>query len=286
MLDPKPGERVLDLCAAPGIKATAIAARMRNQGEIVAVELDPGRARQLRELAERLGAVCIRVVEADAASADLGGGYDRILVDPPCSDLGALASRPDARWRKSPELIERLARIQEAILRRAAAPSAPGARSSTRPARSPCARTRSDSRRCSLQIPRCGPTIWAPPTPSSPPARAPLPADAARPRPHRRVLHRPASPRRGRSRLAEGGLSRWLRKGEGRRFSARSARAAASPGCARPSCPAAIRCVYCLRRYELVSQCPNCGEHQTIVRMSTSEDMLCQHCGGSMLKPV
>jgi 16S rRNA (cytosine967-C5)-methyltransferase len=126
VLDPKPGERVLDLCAAPGIKTTAIAARMRNEGEIVAVELDPGRARQLRELAQRLGVVCIRVIEADAASADLGGGYDRILVDPPCSDLGALASRPDARWRKSPELIERLARIQEAILSRAAGALNPG----------------------------------------------------------------------------------------------------------------------------------------------------------------
>jgi 16S rRNA (cytosine967-C5)-methyltransferase len=126
VLDPKPGERVLDLCAAPGIKTTAIAARMRNEGEIVAVELDPGRARQLRELSERLGVVCIRVIEADAAIADLGGGYDRILVDPPCSDLGALASRPDARWRKSPELIERLAGIQEAILSRAAGALSPG----------------------------------------------------------------------------------------------------------------------------------------------------------------
>jgi 16S rRNA (cytosine967-C5)-methyltransferase len=126
LLDPQPGERVLDLCAAPGVKTTAIAARMRNEGEIVAVELDPARARALRELGERLGVTCVRVVEGDAASADLEGGYDRILVDPPCSDLGALASRPDARWRKSPELIERLARIQEAILARAAAALRPG----------------------------------------------------------------------------------------------------------------------------------------------------------------
>jgi 16S rRNA (cytosine967-C5)-methyltransferase len=128
LLDPRPGERVLDLCAAPGIKTTAIAARMRNEGEVVAIELDPARARGLRELCERLGAACVRVVEADAASADLGCGYDRILVDPPCSDLGALASRPDARWRKSPQLIERVARIQEAILGRAATALGPGGR--------------------------------------------------------------------------------------------------------------------------------------------------------------
>jgi primosomal protein N' len=63
------------------------------------------------------------------------------------------------------------------------------------------------------------------------------------------------------------------------------------PGCGEPwlrptQLPGRYRCVYCLRRYELVSQCPECGEHQTIVRMSASEDLLCQHCGHSMLKPV
>ena len=63
------------------------------------------------------------------------------------------------------------------------------------------------------------------------------------------------------------------------------------PGCGEPwlrptQLPGRFRCVYCLRRYELVSQCPDCGEHQTIARMSHTEDMLCQHCGGSMLRPV
>ncbi len=120
VLDPRPGERILDLCAAPGIKATAIAGRLRNEGEVVAVEIDPGRARQLRELCRRLGASCVRVIEADAARTDFPGGYDRVLVDPPCSDLGTLASRPDARWRKAPDAIERLARIQGEILSRAA----------------------------------------------------------------------------------------------------------------------------------------------------------------------
>ena len=61
------------------------------------------------------------------------------------------------------------------------------------------------------------------------------------------------------------------------------------PGCGEPwlrptQLPGPLRCVYCLRRYELVSQCPNCGEHQTIVRMSPDEDMLCQSCGHSMLR--
>jgi 16S rRNA (cytosine967-C5)-methyltransferase len=126
LLDPQPEERVLDLCAAPGMKTTAVAARMRNRGEVVAVERDPARAEDLRALCGRLGAERITVVEADAAEADMGGGYDRVLVDPPCSDLGTLASRPDARWRKSPELIGRVAGVQRAILSRAIEALRPG----------------------------------------------------------------------------------------------------------------------------------------------------------------
>jgi 16S rRNA (cytosine967-C5)-methyltransferase len=125
---PEPGGRVLDLCAAPGMKSTSMAALMANRGEVVSVELDRGRASALRDTCARLGATCVRVVEADAASADLGDGYDRVLVDPPCSDLGTLASRPDARWRKDPGRIERLAALQRRILERGAAALAPGGR--------------------------------------------------------------------------------------------------------------------------------------------------------------
>ncbi len=119
VLDPQPGEQVLDLCAAPGMKTTAIAARMGNRGNVVAVERDSGRAGQLGDLCARVGATNVTVVEGDATELDLGGGYDRVLVDPPCSDLGTLASRPDARWRKSPELIERVSAVQDAIAERA-----------------------------------------------------------------------------------------------------------------------------------------------------------------------
>ena len=116
VLDPRPGERVLDLCAGPGIKASAIAAHVRGDGEVVGVEIDPGRASQMRELCERLGAENVTVVVGDAAGTDIGSGYDRVLVDPPCSDLGTLAARPDARWRKDPEAIARLAALQQRIL--------------------------------------------------------------------------------------------------------------------------------------------------------------------------
>jgi 16S rRNA (cytosine967-C5)-methyltransferase len=129
LLDPQPGERVLDLCAGPGIKSTQIAARMENRGEILAVEVDPRRASILGELAERTGSRTIHVVETDAASElvdDLGGGYDRVLVDPPCSDLGTLASRPDARWRKSEQQLAELVDLQDRILRKGVAALRPG----------------------------------------------------------------------------------------------------------------------------------------------------------------
>ncbi len=125
-LDPRPGENVLDLCSGPGIKAGQIAARMGDRGEVIAVEQEPTRAAEVAEQAQRLGLRSIAVIEADAATPALGPGFDRVLVDPPCSDLGALASRPDARWRKSPRAIERLAKLQSAILRRGVEALRPG----------------------------------------------------------------------------------------------------------------------------------------------------------------
>jgi 16S rRNA (cytosine967-C5)-methyltransferase len=100
-LAPARGERVLDLCAAPGGKTTHIAALMANEGEVVAVERHPGRAEALRRTAERMGTSIVTVRTGDAARPQERGAFDRVLVDPPCSDLGTLASRPDARWRKA-----------------------------------------------------------------------------------------------------------------------------------------------------------------------------------------
>jgi 16S rRNA (cytosine967-C5)-methyltransferase len=116
LLDPQPGDHVLDLCAGPGIKAGQIAARMGDRGETICVERDPERAAEVAAQAGRLGLRNVTVVEADATAPAMPAGFDRVLVDPPCSDLGALASRPDARWRKSPKAIERLAGLQAGIL--------------------------------------------------------------------------------------------------------------------------------------------------------------------------
>jgi 16S rRNA (cytosine967-C5)-methyltransferase len=125
-LDPQPGERVLDLCAAPGGKTTHLAALMGDAGEVVAVELHPGRADALRRTARRMGATAVEVRTADAAAFEEPGAYNRVLVDPPCTDLGTLASRPDARWRKHAGQPEELARVQGAILRAGAAALRPG----------------------------------------------------------------------------------------------------------------------------------------------------------------
>ncbi|MGN6664577.1 MAG: RsmB/NOP family class I SAM-dependent RNA methyltransferase, partial [Solirubrobacterales bacterium] len=126
VLDPRQGEHVLDLCAGPGIKTGQIAARMGDRGEVISVELDPGRAGEVADQARRLGLRSVTVIEADATQPGMAPGFDRVLLDAPCSDLGTLASRPDARWRKSPQTIERLVDVQDRMLRGAAAVLRPG----------------------------------------------------------------------------------------------------------------------------------------------------------------
>ena len=126
VLAPAAGHRVLDLCAAPGGKTTHLAALMADQGEIVAVERHPGRARALARTCARMHADCVRIEVRDAAEMSVPGRFDRVLVDPPCSGLGTLQSRPDVRWRATPEGIDRLAALQQRILAAGAAATASG----------------------------------------------------------------------------------------------------------------------------------------------------------------
>jgi 16S rRNA (cytosine967-C5)-methyltransferase len=110
------GERTLDLCAAPGGKATQLA------GEVVAIEIHEGRARELEENVRRLGADKVTVVHADGTRLPPElTGFDRALVDAPCSGLGVLAGRPDLRWRARP-----LPELQLELLHAAAARVRPG----------------------------------------------------------------------------------------------------------------------------------------------------------------
>jgi 16S rRNA (cytosine967-C5)-methyltransferase len=114
-LSPQPGERVLDLCAAPGGKTTHLAALIGNRGRVLAVERHPGRASALRRTCRRMRASCAEVLVGDAV-VPLAERFDRVLVDPPCSGLGTLQGRPDLRWRASLESIEQLAELQLNIL--------------------------------------------------------------------------------------------------------------------------------------------------------------------------
>lgn len=126
LVDPQPGERVLDLCSAPGNKTTHLAALMGDRGEIVAYERHPGRAAALQVRCARLGASIVRVVNADAAEAT--GSFDRVLLDPPCSGLGTLARNPDLRWNMTPERVTGLVELQGRLLAAARRCVAPGGR--------------------------------------------------------------------------------------------------------------------------------------------------------------
>ncbi len=130
LLDPQPGERILDLCAAPGGKTTAIAERVGPSGCVVAVDQHSRRLGLVERAARRLGLEGIQTVTRDATRplTDLApeGGFDRILVDAPCTGLGTLRRNPDAKWRVRPGDPARLAEVQRALIGNAASVLRPG----------------------------------------------------------------------------------------------------------------------------------------------------------------
>ena len=123
----EPGERVLDLCAAPGGKATALAAAAEGV-RVVAADVRPGRAGLVAANAARVGvADRVAVVAADGARPPFPpGAFDRVLVDAPCSGLGTLRRRADLRWRVEPAAVDRLAALQGRLLAAAADLVRPG----------------------------------------------------------------------------------------------------------------------------------------------------------------
>jgi len=121
LLDPRPGHRALDMAAAPGGKTSQIAEAVAPKGSVVALERTWSRARALQSnLLERLRLSRAWTVCADATQAPVRGPFDRVLVDAPCSGLGVLRRRADARWRKEPHAISEMAALQRAILEAAA----------------------------------------------------------------------------------------------------------------------------------------------------------------------
>ncbi|MBW0181931.1 MAG: 16S rRNA (cytosine(967)-C(5))-methyltransferase [Vulcanococcus sp.] len=121
LLDPQPGERILDACAAPGGKSTHLAELMGDQGLVLALDRGEARLRRVSRNAERLGLQSIAVQHGDATALaqkqpELLASFDRILVDAPCSGLGTLARHADARWRIDPAAIDELVALQRQLL--------------------------------------------------------------------------------------------------------------------------------------------------------------------------
>ncbi|HTR97623.1 MAG TPA: 16S rRNA (cytosine(967)-C(5))-methyltransferase RsmB, partial [Candidatus Acidoferrales bacterium] len=123
---PRPNERLLDLCAAPGGKSTHLAELIGDEGEVWAMERDVHRVASLEATIARLGEHAIHVVHGDGRTYAFPMPFDRVLVDAPCSGMGVLARRADARWRKGLESLAELPPVQLALLDSAAGRLVPG----------------------------------------------------------------------------------------------------------------------------------------------------------------
>ena len=127
-LDPQPGESVLDLCAAPGGKLTAIAQFMRNEGRLLAHDTTPERLELIEQNCARLGVSCVQPVSPSILNPQPSTPIDRILIDAPCSNTGVMRRRVDLRWRIRPKEIGRLRATQLELLHQAASLLMPGGR--------------------------------------------------------------------------------------------------------------------------------------------------------------
>jgi 16S rRNA (cytosine967-C5)-methyltransferase len=125
-LGPQPGETILDFCAAPGGKTSFIAQLMNNQGRVVAQDVSEERLKWIQENCARLGATCVEPVLPSTLNSQPSTGFDRILVDAPCSNTGVMRRRVDLRWRIQPSEIERLRSAQLDLLKQAATQVKPG----------------------------------------------------------------------------------------------------------------------------------------------------------------
>jgi 16S rRNA (cytosine967-C5)-methyltransferase len=116
LLNPQPGEKILDACAAPGGKATHIARLMGDKGEVIAVDADGARTGRIRENISRLGLKSVRVITGDIRHCKPGSDFDRALVDAPCSSIGVIRRNPDVKYRHSEADLARFSVIQLELL--------------------------------------------------------------------------------------------------------------------------------------------------------------------------
>lgn len=133
LLDPRPGERTLDLCAAPGGKSFTLAQRMENRGGLISCDLHEQRVRLIRKGAERLGITCLSARQNDgtlynpALPEDGAGGFDKVLCDVPCSGFGIIRRKPDVKY-KVPDSLKGLPVLQLSILENGSRYVKPGGR--------------------------------------------------------------------------------------------------------------------------------------------------------------
>lgn len=125
LIAPKPGERVIDLCAAPGGKTTNLAEMMKNEGEVIAVDKYEAKLGLIKASCERLGLRNVRLRGADAATLEEAAA-DKVLLDVPCSGLGVLSKKPDIKWKRDVSDIMKLQSIQRELLDNAARLVKPG----------------------------------------------------------------------------------------------------------------------------------------------------------------
>ena len=129
LVDPQPGERIIDACSGAGGKALHLAALMENQGTVYAMDVDPKKLTELGCRAKRAGATCLKSkLIAAATTADFAHIADRLLIDAPCSGLGTLKRQPDLKWRLTPAQLDRVRAIQKDLLASYPAMLKPGGR--------------------------------------------------------------------------------------------------------------------------------------------------------------
>jgi 16S rRNA (cytosine967-C5)-methyltransferase len=129
LVDPQPGERIIDACSGAGGKALHLAALMRNQGTVYAMDVDPKKLAELDRRAKRAGATCLKSKLITATTTrDFSHLADRMLIDAPCSGLGTLKRQPDLKWRLKPAQLDRVRAIQKDLLATYPAMLKPGGR--------------------------------------------------------------------------------------------------------------------------------------------------------------
>lgn len=116
VLDPKGGEEILDVCAAPGGKTTHIASLTNNKAQITSLDVNGKRLEKISENIKRLGIKNVKLIEADASKVAFGKEFDKVLIDAPCSNTGVLGKRVDARWKRKQSDIQQLCNLQYQIL--------------------------------------------------------------------------------------------------------------------------------------------------------------------------